>query len=442
MLYLLHEFNRAAMLPMLHAARFAEQMFAASGWPLSNLPGVKQAAANCAVAVRLMQHYEKPRFNIQSVDVDGVARAVEENVVLDKPFGRLLRFTREGGAGLPQVLLFAPLSGHHATLLRPTVQEFVRDHEVFITDWADAKTVPTMAGDFGLDDYVAYAREYMQFLGPQVHVVAVCQPSVPVLAAIALMAEDGDPAQPRTLTLLAGPVDTRENPTKVNRFAKQHTLAWFRRHVIEKVPSGHEGQGREVYPGFLQLAGFVSMNLDRHSQAYLDYWQHVEAGDEQGAAQHRRFYDEYNAVLDMPASFYLETIDQVFLRHALPQGQFVVAGRTVDLSAIRRTALFTVEGANDDICGQGQTSAAHRLCSSLPEPMRRHLEVPDTGHYGVFGGSRFRTAIAPAIRRFIGEHAQSVRLCYSTNSPLQAPRVKSSAVSNAESSRHLRGVCN
>jgi poly(3-hydroxybutyrate) depolymerase len=405
MLYFMHEFSRSAFQPMLHAAQLGEKMFALSGWPLNSLPGVKEAAAHCAVAVRLMQRYEKPQFNIQSVEVDGIARAVEESVVLDKPFGQLLRFAREGSAELPKVLLFAPLSGHYATLLRPTVQEFLRSHEVYITDWCDAKTVSVTTGDFTLDDYVLYAREFIQFLGPDVHVVAVCQPTVPVLAAIALMAEDGDAAQPKTLTLMAGPIDTRENPTKVNEFATQHSLAWFRHHVIKRVPFGYKGQGREVYPGFLQLAGFVSMNLDRHNQAYLDYGQHVGRGDKQSAEQHRRFYDEYNAVLDMPASFYLQTIDKVFLRHTLPQGQFDVAGRYVDLSAIQRTALFTVEGEKDDICGRGQTFAAQRLCSSLPKAMRRHLKVPEIGHYGVFVGSKFRNVIAPALRRFMSKHA-------------------------------------
>jgi poly(3-hydroxybutyrate) depolymerase len=218
------------------------------------------------------------------------------------------------------------------------------------------------------------------------------------------MAEDGDTAQPRTLTLMAGPIDTRLNPTKVNEFAKEHSLDWFRSHVIERVPFGYKGQGREVYPGFLQLAGFVSMNLERHAQAYVTYGRDVGRGEKTRAEQHRRFYDEYNAVLDMPASFYLQTIDQVFLRHTLPQGQFVVAGRRVDPSRIRRTALFTVEGANDDICGRGQTFAAHGLCSSLPQSKRKHLEVPETGHYGVFSGSQFRNTIGPAIRKFMTKH--------------------------------------
>jgi poly(3-hydroxybutyrate) depolymerase len=404
MLYLLHEFSRASAAPWLRAAQLGRQML--SAWPpvFAECYGINELAANCDLAVRLMQRYEKPEFGIRSVSVNGTTVAVSEELVLEKPFCRLLRFRREGGASDPKVLLFAPLSGHHATLLRPTVQELLSHHEVFITDWADARNVPLSSGDFSLDDYVAYAREFLRFLGRGVHVVAVCQPSVPVLAAVALMAEDGDAAQPRTMSLMGGPIDTRMNPTAVNAFASSHDLEWFRSHAIQQVPFGYPGQGRKVYPGFMQLAAFVSMNPARHAHAHGRYRNDVARGNVEGTAQHRRFYDEYNAVLDMPASFYLQTIDQVFLRHTLAQGEMSVAGRRVELPAIRKTALFTVEGGDDDICGRGQTKAAHALCSSLPQAMRKHLESPGTGHYGIFSGSRFRGTIAPALRQFICEH--------------------------------------
>jgi poly(3-hydroxybutyrate) depolymerase len=404
MLYQLHELSRASAAPWLYAAQLGRQIL--SGWPsaFAGCAAFDELSANCDLCVRLMQRYGKPEFGINSVSLNGKDVAVSEAPVLEKPFCRLLRFSREGGAGDPKVLLVAPLSGHHATLLRPTVQELLLHHEVFITDWADAKNVPLSSGDFSLDDYVAYVRDFLRFLGPGVHVVAVCQPSVPVLAAVALMAEDGDPAQPRTMSLMGGPIDTRLNPTAVNKFASAHDLDWFRSHVIQQVPFGNPGQGRKVYPGFMQLAAFVSMNQERHVQAHGRYRNDVARGNTQASEQHRRFYDEYNAVLDMPASFYLQTIDQVFLRHTLAQGEMSIAGRRVDLAAIRQTALFTVEGGDDDICGRGQTEAAHALCSSLPPAMRRHLESPDTGHYGIFGGSRFRSAIAPAVRQFICTH--------------------------------------
>lgn len=404
MLYMLHEFSRASAAPWLYAAQLGRQML--SGWsaPFAGCAGFNELSANCDLCVRLMQRYGKPVFGIESVSVNGKTVAVSEEPVLEKPFCRLLRFSREGGAGNPKVLLVAPLSGHHATLLRPTVEELLLDHEVFITDWADAKNVPLSSGDFSLDDYVAYVQEFLRFLAPGVHVVAVCQPSVPVLAAVALMAEDGDPAQPRTMSLMGGPIDTRRSPTAVNAFASSHDLEWFRSHVIQQVPFGYPGHGRKVYPGFMQLAAFVSMNQERHAQAHGRYRNDVARGNMEASERHRRFYDEYNAVLDMPASFYLQTIDQVFLRHTLAQGEMSVAGRRVDLAAIRQTALFTVEGGDDDICGRGQTEAAHALCSSLPQAMRRHLESPDTGHYGIFSGSNFRRTIAPALRQFICEH--------------------------------------
>jgi poly(3-hydroxybutyrate) depolymerase len=419
MLYLLHEFSRASTAPWLYAAQLGRLML--SGWPsaFAGRSGVNELAANCDLAVRLMQHYEKPEFGIKSVSVNGKTVAVSEQLVLEKPFCRLLRFSREGGAGDPKVLLFAPLSGHHATLLRPTVQELVSHHEVFITDWANAKNVPLSSGDFTLDDYVAYVREFLRFLGPGVHVVAVCQPTVPVLAAVALMAEDGDAAQPRTMSLMGGPIDTRASPTAVNVFASSHDLEWFRRHVIQQVPFGYPGQGRKVYPGFMQLAAFVSMNRARHAEAHWRYRTDVARGNAEESAQHRRFYDEYNAVLDMPASFFLQTIDQVFLRHTLAQREMSIAGRRVDLAAIRKTALFTVEGGADDICGRGQTEAAHALCRSLPQAMHKHLESPDTGHYGIFSGSRFRGTIAPALRQFICEHdsVASPRLVWGQRKP-------------------------
>ena len=293
------------------------------------------------------------------------------------------------------------MSGHFATLLRGTVETFLPDHEVYITDWQDARAVPPSAGSFGLDDYITYMGDIFRHFGGDVHVFAVCQPSVPVLAAVALMEEDDDPSVPLSLILAGGPVDTRVSPTAVNTLAVERGTDWFRRNVVTQVPWPNGGFGRWVYPGFLQLSGFMTMNLDRHLKAHKDLFQHLVAGDGDSAEKHREFYDEYLAVMDLTAEFYLQTIDTVFVNHALPKGEMSYRGRRIDLGAIRRVALMTIEGEKDDITGIGQCAAAIDLCRSIPAERKQHFECPSVGHYGIFNGSRFRSEIAPRMMRFM-----------------------------------------
>ena len=317
--------------------------------------------------------------------------------MVEKPFCKLVRFESRG----PRVLLFAPLSGHFATLLRETVRTMLPDHEVFITDWTDARMVPTSAGTFSFDDYVAYAIEFMRALGPDLHVMAVCQPSVPVLAAVSLMATKNDPCVPRSLTLMGGPIDPRESPTEVNKLATTRDISWFEDNVIHTVPFGHPGAGRRVYPGFLQLLAFVSMNPERHAESYRNYFFDVLRGDSEAAEAHRKFYDEYNAVLDMDAAYYLDTVRMVFQEHALPRGRMRIAGELVRPADIRTTALLTVEGELDDISGLGQTRAAHTLCAGIPNERKQHHVAEGAGHYGIFSGRRWRESVYPIVREFI-----------------------------------------
>jgi poly(3-hydroxybutyrate) depolymerase len=306
----------------------------------------------------------------------------------------------------PSLLIVAPMSGHYATLLRGTVSTLLPDHDVYITDWIDARNVPLAEGGFDLDDYIDYVISILHFLGPGAHVVAVCQPAVPVFAAAALMSSAKDPNLPATMTLMGGPIDTRVNPTAVNTLANSHDLDWFRENVVMKVPFPHPGFMRDVYPGFLQISGFLSMNLDRHLQAHRDFFSHLVADDGDSADKHREFYDEYLAVMDLTAEFYLQTVDTVFIRHALPKGEMTHRNRRVDPSAIRDVAMLTVEGENDDISGVGQTEAAHAITPSLPADKKAHYLQPKVGHYGVFNGSRFRAEIAPRIADFIATHGR------------------------------------
>ncbi len=298
-------------------------------------------------------------------------------------------------------MIVAPLSGHYATLLRGTVETFLPNHDVYVTDWRNARSVPLADGRFDLDDYIDYLISILHHLGAETHVIAVCQPSVPVVAAAALMEADHDPCAPRSMVLMGGPIDTRINPNAVNRLAISRGLDWFRRHVITKVPFPHPGVMREVYPGFLQLHGFVSMNLERHIEAHYELFLHLVQGDGNSAQKHREFYDEYLAVMDLAAEFYLQTVDTVFIRHALPKGEMTHRGRPVEPAAIKRVALMTVEGENDDISAVGQTEAAHKLCINIPNERKAHHLQPGVGHYGVFNGSRFRAEIAPRIADFV-----------------------------------------
>lgn len=400
----MYEWTHAAMAPARAGADLAKLTFSNPFNPLSATPLGKQVAAGAEVFERMTRRYGKPHFGIEETLVGGTRCAVSEEYLWERPFCKLLHFKRdlpERSYDDPKVLLVAPMSGHYATLLRGTVEAFLPRHDVYITDWVDARNVPMAAGDFDLEDYVDYVRSMLQRLGPDTHVVAVCQPGVPVLAAVSLMEEDNDPAIPTSMTLMGAPIDSRIAPTEVNGFADGKDLSWFRRHLIKVVPFPNAGFMRPVYPGFLQLSGFMGMNLNRHIDAHKEFFTHLVDGDGDGADKHREFYDEYLAVMDLTAEFYLQTIDEVFLKHSLPKGELMHRGRKVDPTKITRCALLTIEGEKDDITGRGQTKAALDLCSSLPDEMKAHYEQPRVGHYGVFNGSRFRSEIQPRMTDFM-----------------------------------------
>jgi poly(3-hydroxybutyrate) depolymerase len=406
LLYYLYEMNHAVMGPARALADVGRMVFRNPMNPLAFTFGGKAMAASFDVFERMTRRYDKPEFGIASVEIKGKDVAVSEQIVWEKPFCKLLHFSKDNGIGekQPKLLIVAPMSGHYATLLRGTVETMLQDHDVYITDWVDARMVPLDAGRFDLDDYIDYITEIFDFLGTGANVMAVCQPSVPVLAAVALMEAEGNPNVPATMTLMGGPVDTRINATEVNKLAESRSIDWFRNNVIMRVPFPNPGVMREVYPGFLQLSGFMSMNLDRHMTAHSDFFQHLVAGDGDSADKHEAFYDEYLAVMDLTAEYYLQTVETVFIRHDLPKGSFRHRGRIVDPAAIKRVALFTIEGEFDDISGLGQTEAAHKICSNIPKPMHQHYVQPDVGHYGVFNGSRFRREIAPRITKFVEKH--------------------------------------
>lgn len=364
-------------------------------------------AASAELFERMTRRYGKPAFGLESTKINGTTYNVEEQVVWERPFCRVLRFARIGFDKPDQqkLLIVAPMSGHYATLLRGTVEAFLPHFQVYVTDWADARMVPITMGRFELDDYIEYVMEICQTLKPAgsktvLHTLGVCQPSVPVIAAVALMEEDGDPSAPDSMTLMGGPIDTRRSPTAVNIVAQERGVAWFKRNCVVSVPFPYPGVGRDVYPGFLQLSGFMAMNLDRHVNAHLDMFNHLVQGDGEPAEKHREFYDEYLAVMDLDAEYYLQTVERVFVQHALPKGELAYRGRHVDLKAITQTALMTVEGEKDDISGVGQTAAAHDLCPNIPESRKAHHLQMGVGHYGVFNGSRFRKEIAPRIVEF------------------------------------------
>jgi len=405
MIYALHEMQHAAAAPLRLLAETGQQLFTNPFSPLAYFPHSSRVAAGSELLARVVRRYEKPAFGLDHTVIDGEAVIVHEEVVAERPFCRLLRFRRDTAWSHPRVLLFAPLSGHYATLLRDTVRALLPDHDVYVTDWIDARLVPLAEGYFHFADYVSYAQEFIRLLGPDVHVISVCQPTVPVLAAASLMAARGEAVQARSLTLMGGPIDTRQAPTEVNRYAMTRSLRWFDTHVITRVPLKYPGYMRRVYPGFLQHSGFVAMNPDRHLQAHLDFYNHLVEGDGESAETHRQFYDEYNAVMDLPAEYYLETLEMVFMKHLLPKGEMAVRGERVKPWAIRDTALMTVEGELDDISGPGQTEAAHALCRNIPAERKEHFLVPGVGHYGIFSGRRWREAIYPRVRDFIRRSA-------------------------------------
>lgn len=419
--YQLHELAYLAMSPA-RAVSDATLFWARSPLnPIAHTPIGRTIAASTEMFERITRRYGKPHFNLDHTIIDGHDVAVTEEVVWQQPFCRVIRFRRDLPEDVAQtkLLIVAPMSGHYATLLRGTVAAMLPHRDVYITDWTDARLVPKAVAQFDLDDYIDYLMEMCRFLragGAPLHTIGVCQPSVPLIAAAALMEAEGEPAAPTTMTLMGGPIDTRRSPTAVNKLAEKRGSSWFRNNCIFPVPYPYPGFGRMVYPGFLQLSGFMAMNIDRHVDAHLEMFNHLVKGDGESGEKHREFYDEYLAVMDLTAEFYLQTIDTVFVEHRLPRGVMTHRGQPIDLSAIRRVGLMTVEGENDDISGIGQTYAAHDLCTSLPAPLKTHHLQANVGHYGVFNGSRFRRDIVPRIVEF-QDHVE-VELARATPKPI------------------------
>jgi len=416
MLYQIYEAQRSLMEPFADFAQAAAKLYSNPLSPFGQNPFAQRVSASYELMYRLWKDYEKPAFGIQTVEVDGIDVVIHEGVEIDKPFCELRRFKRFSDDAdvlaklktQPAVLIVAPLSGHYATLLRDTVRDMLKDHKVYITDWKNARMVPLEDGEFHLDDYVNYVQEFIRHLQGtygNCHVVSVCQPTVPVLAAVSLMASRGE-VTPLTMTMMGGPIDARKSPTAVNNLAMNKSFEWFENNVIYRVPTNFPGAGRRVYPGFLQHTGFVAMNPDRHLSSHYDYFKHLIAGDDASAEAHRKFYDEYNAVLDMDADYYLETIRTVFQEFALVNGTWDVISEDGELERVRpeditTTAHFTIEGELDDISGSGQTEAAHELCINVPKARQKHLEVKGAGHYGIFSGRRWREVVYPQVRDFI-----------------------------------------
>jgi poly(3-hydroxybutyrate) depolymerase len=413
MLYQLYETQRALLSPFAEFASASSKLYSHPLSPFTHTPMAHRVSAGLDLMHRLSKEYEKPEFEITSVNVGGVDVAVQEQVSITKPFCRLLRFKRFTDnlpmltrmKDQPTVLVISPLSGHHSTLLRETVRALLTEHKVYITDWTDARMVPVEEGPFHLDDYVAYVQEFVRHIGPEVNVISVCQPTVPVLAAISLMATSGD-VMPRTMTMMGGPIDARRSPTAVNNLAMNKSIEWFKHNVIYRVPANYPGGGRSVYPGFLQHTGFVAMNPDRHLSSHYDYFLDLVRGDDDSAEAHRAFYDEYNAVLDMPAEYYLDTIKTVFQDFALVNGTWEVKGQLVRPQDITVPALLTIEGELDDISGAGQTRAAHELCTGIAKSRQFHYDVIGAGHYGIFSGRRWRENVYPEVRDFIARHQE------------------------------------
>ncbi len=415
MLYQFYEISHAAVAPWRQAAVTGRDMLRNPANPFAQTLGARATAAAFEMFANATKRYSKPEFGIETTFVEGREVSVDEKIVWRKPFCDLIWFKRNGpgveALNHPKVLIVAPMSGHFATLLRGTVAAMLPDHEVFITDWVDARNVPLVEGRFGLDEYVQYLVEMMQFMhdagGERVAVMGVCQPGVPLFCAASLMAEDEDPARPASMVLMGSPIDTRISPTEPNRLAESRPLSWFRDNVVTTVPFPHPGFLRRVYPGFLQLSGFMAMNLDRHMNAHVKQFRNLVRGDGESAAAHKKFYDEYLSVMDLSADFYLETVDKVFKRHLLPMGEMTIAGRPIRPEAMRDVALMTIEGGRDDITGLGQTEAAQKLAANLPDARKLHYVHPEVGHYGVFNGGRWRKDIQPRVAAFIAEHREA-----------------------------------
>jgi poly(3-hydroxybutyrate) depolymerase len=400
-LYYAYELGRSFAQPIHHWAAAMRAAWSHPSNPMATTAVARAIAGSAELLERATAHYPKPTLGLTETVVEGQPTAVRETVALESPFCRLLHFERDVVRSDPKLLIVAPLSGHHASLLRETVRELLPDHDLYLTDWIDARQVPQAHGRFDLNDYVDWVRTMLRWLGPGTHVLSVCQPAVPVLAALALMAAEAEPAQPSSVTLMSGPVDVRVNPTRVSAFGQRQPWPFAEAALIHRVPAGEPGAGRRVYPGAIQLAGFLSLDVARHLESHLGLFRDVLSGDSEGAARHRRFYDEYFAVMDLPAEFYQQTLEEVFRKHALARGEMSHRGVPVRLEAIRRTALMTIEGEDDEITGPGQTFAAHALCSGIPDHRKRHHLQSGAGHYGTFSGRRWRQEVAPALRAFI-----------------------------------------
>ena len=403
MLYPLYEMNHAAMAPMRFMAEAGLAFWGNHFNPLAHTSLGRSATASLQMFERATRRFDKPQFEITSIRVNGKDVAVHEEIVWQTPFCNLVNFKKDlplNSKPQTKLLMVAPMSGHYATLLKGTVQEMLSDYDIYVTDWNDAREVPLSAGAFGLDDYADALIAMMHHLKSRVHIMAVCQPSVPVLAAVSLMNAANDPLVPLSMVLMGGPVDTRRNPTAVNKLAEEKGSKWLKDNMIMNVTGGHKGAGREVYPGFMQLGSFLAMNADRHLKAHKELYRSMVDGEEVDTERHQIFYDEYMAVMDLTAEFYLQTVDRVFIHHDLPQGTYRHRGELVDPSKITKTALMTVEGERDDISGVGQTEAAHDLCSGLDQSKKLHYLQMGVGHYGVFSGSKFRAQVAPKIRGF------------------------------------------
>ena len=400
-MYQAYQAQSDLMWPIRSFASISAPMLQDPAFALAGQPTTRRMAATCRLIKLAQVTHKRPPWRIDNVAVKGESFPVTEEAVLTTPFATLLRFRKEGAPAQPKVLVVAPMSGHFATLLRDTVRTVLRDHDVYVTDWHNVRDVPLAAGRFGLDEYTEHIIDFLAAMGPLANVIAVCQPCVASLAAVALMAEDQHPATPASLTLMAGPIDCRISPTEVNKLATTQPIEWFEKNLISRVPWRHRGAGRRVYPGFVQLSAFMSMNKERHVNAFKEYYQHIVADEFDKAEVTRTFYEEYMAVADLSAEFYLETVDLVFQRYALPKGELTFRGRSVNPAAIRRTALVTIEGERDDICAIGQTLAAQDLASSLRPYLRTHYVQPNVGHYGVFSGKRWQNSIYPLVRDVI-----------------------------------------
>lgn len=404
-LYQMYELQHAALAPFKMMANISKTAHRHPLSPLAHTDYGRTIAAGAELLERVTHRYEKPFFGLDHTVINGKTVAVTEEILREKPFCRLVHFVRDAKiANQPKLLIVAPMSGHHATLLRGTVEGLLPHADIYITDWLDARNVPFHVGPWGLNDYIAYLLEFLHFLGPDVHVLAVCQPSVPVMAAVSLLSVRNGKGTPKSMTLIGGPIDTREAPTQVNQWAKKHDIDWFANHVVTRVPFQYKGFMRRVYPGFLQLSGFMAMNMERHMGEHMKFYQHLIKGDGESADAHKKFYNEYLAIADLPAEFYLETLEKVFQQHQLPKGELKFREEIVDPGAITKTALLTIEGELDDISGVGQTKAAHKLVKNLAKSKQHYHLQKGVGHYGLFNGRKYREHVMPVILDFMKEH--------------------------------------